>query len=205
MRASGKRVLVSLALSVVFVLASALPAAANSGKPRIPRDAADWAAFTVAERQAAIGWEYQQLQTALMSGVAIVREVTESGTLALLTIGASPMVTVTYQCTIQWTNLPEGTWTRGGGWTNSTSPMYQIYASQPGTYVGRFYRDGSQIKTWSYLAYNVSRAETYTDYDWKWWFEHPSYFSSGYHGAQQYYGGAWQLGPNQYCSISAQP
>lgn len=32
-----------------------------------------------------------------------------------------------------------------------------------------------------------------------------SYFVSGYHGAQQYAGGSWQLGPDRYCSASASP
>lgn len=85
--------------------------------------------------------------------------------------------------------------------------MYILYAGQPGTYAGRFYRDGVQINTWyQYIeGGGASHVEYWTDYDWKWWFESPEYFNAGYHGAEQYDGGPWQLGPNKYCTVSAQP
>lgn len=196
----NRRRLLALGTALILTLASTGTASA-ANVPRLPTSAADWMTFSPQERKAALDYEETVFRQLLASGNAVVHSnaAATSNSLTALT------VTVTYQCPIQWINLPQGSEVRGGGWTDASASMSTIYASYPGTYIGKFYRDGVVIDYWYSYLHDTNHAESWTGYNFKWWFEHPNYFNSGYHGAQQYAGGAWQLGPNQYCSTTASP
>lgn len=189
--------------AVAVVLASASVTTARS-VPRQPTGPDDWARFTPAERKAAIDYQWELFQAQLEAGTAVIQSTESADGLALIAAA-----TATYDCPIQWTDRVQGSWTRGGGWTQATASMYTIYAGhntqgQPGQYLGKFRRDGVLLNYWQNYTHNTDRAEAWSPWNWKWWFEHPLYSNGGYHGAQQYEGGTWQLGPNRFCSKSRQ-
>ena len=171
--------------------------------PRLPTSAADWTTFTPGERDAALSYEWTQFQALLASGSIHATSVTQSGVTQSGGGRLAPLVTATYSCQVQWYNVPEGSYVRGGGWTDTSANVYYQYASRPGLQ-GQFLRDGSLKSNWWSTTYNGSHAENWTGYDFKWWFEHPNYVTKGWHGAELS-NGTWILGPDQYCTASASP
>lgn len=173
----------------------------NLRRPPASRDSPtgpdDWATFTAAEKKAALEFQWRRLRSDLSSNTAVV----QTAYADTLTTGGVGVLTVTvdYNCPIQWITYPHGEWTRGGGFTQASSPISTIYASQPGTYIGRLRRDGVDVEYWYHYTHNTDRAESWSPYNWRWAWEHPTYSNVGYHGA---YNGSWLLGPNQFCTVS---
>jgi hypothetical protein len=185
----------SVMMAVLMTIALGTGAAQASGAPRIPTTAAEWATFTPRERDAALTYEWQQFQILLASGNAHPVSVVQSGQQS-----ASPLVSATYSCEVQWIDLPQGSYVRGGGWTDTSATVYYQYASRQ-SLPGQFLRDGTLKANWWAETLNSSHAESWTGYDFKWAFEHPRYVVKGWHGAELS-NGTWILGPNQYCTVA---
>jgi hypothetical protein len=192
-------------MAVLAMMAAAVPTAAQQS-PRVPRDAADWASFTVTEQRAAIDYQWRLLQDALADGTAVVRTV--SATAVTPAAGSlsdiSSAVTARGYCHIQFIDQLHGSWVRGGGWTSASSPIYYIYASRSGRR-GQFFKDGVSKGTWweeKAGGAGHTHAESWTPYDFKWWFERFNYTVQGWHGAQRTLGGTWLLGPDAYCTLT---
>jgi hypothetical protein len=115
---------------------------------------------------------------------------------------AAVTVTASYSCQVQWIDQLEGTWTRGGGWTDTSSNVYYIAASRIAK-KGQFLRDGVLQGNWYQEIYGgASHAENWSGYNWKWWYEHFNFTTKGWHGARLTSGGTWLLGPDRYCTVS---
>jgi len=196
-----RRIIILLVLAVLSAVPSA--GAAAESKPRMPRSAADWATFSDMERTAAIDYVWRKLQYQFQSGTAVVTTVGRSDTGSIVEAAgpSAAMTTIDYNCPIQWIDLPEGTWTRGGGWTDSSSSLYYIAASRSGLQ-GQLLRDGALVGNWYEEAYNTSHSENWSGYNWKWWFEHFNFVNRGWHSARATSGGTWLLGPDQYCTVN---
>lgn len=196
-----KRVIVLLAVVALFGVSISTAAAVS--KPRMPTGAADWATFSSTERAAALDYVSRELQSQLASGSAVVHTVgrSDAGVVSETLGPAAVTTTVDYNCPIQWIDLPEGSWTRGGGWTDASSSIYYIAASRTGLQ-GQFLRDGSLLSNWYSEQYNSSHAENWTGYNWKWWYESFNFVNKGWHSARATSGGTWLLGPDQYCTVS---
>lgn len=197
-----KRLLLTACL--VSLLVALAPTATAAVKPRLPTSAADWATFSSTQQAAALDYVWNEFQSQLKAGTAVVNTVgrTETGTLSQDSGPASVTVSVSYNCPIQWTDLPEGTWTRGGGWTDTSSNVYYIAASRVGL-KGQFLRDGALQGNWYNEIYGgASHAESWSGYNWKWFYEHFNFTNKGWHGARLTSGGTWLLGPDRYCTVS---
>ncbi len=192
-----------VALSLVALLSIPTAGASADVKPRMPTSASDWATFSASEREAALAYVWNEFQASVRAGTAVVHTVgrSDSGALSGRVGSLAVTTTVDYNCPIQWTDLPEGTWTRGGGWTDASASVYYIAASRSGM-KGQFLRDGTLISNWYSEAYNGSHAENWTGYNWKWWYEHSNFVNKGWHGARATNGGTWLLGPDRYCTVS---
>ena len=193
------RRLLTAASLVALILTVASPVAVPG--VRIPRNAADWATFTSAERSAAIAYEWQIHLAQVAQGAVQTTSVR-----ATVRAGAiSPNVTATGTCKLQWINQAEGTWTRAGGWTDASEIVAYIYAGRTaGSHYIKLIRDGTTIKTTFNERTNDDWAEAWTGYDWKWWFEHPHYVGRSYHGARVG-SSTWILGPDKQCTVQADP
>ncbi|MDO8483584.1 MAG: hypothetical protein Q7S35_01420 [Candidatus Limnocylindrales bacterium] len=108
--------------------------------------------------------------------------------------------TATGTCGLQYINQAEGSWIRGGGYTDASGTVYYIAASRPGKQ-GQFLKDGNALETWWQDLNNKSHAEDWTSYNWKWFWEHFNYTVKGWHGAQLS-NGTWILGPDQACTVN---
>ncbi len=184
-------------LTAVLLLALSLIAPAVTTAQttaRQPLNAADWATFNPAERQAAIAYQYQLL----VQGVA-ARTIKTTTVMAPLTATA----TASAACGFTVRNVTAGRWIAGGGWTDATNYMAIIYASKSDKQ-GQLFRDGQVIKNWYQYLTNATHAEAWTGEDFSYSFEHPTYVVKGWHGAKTS-GGAWLLGPDAFCTTSYTP
>lgn len=201
-------------MAAVLVVAGAgmlLAQSSLAGSPRVPRDAADWARFTPAERQAALDFQWREhlrLEAAGQLSRTVVKATVDLQTNQIASIAgpqvASITATATGTCQLTFDNQTSGTWTRAGGWADASAVVYYIYASRAGLQ-GKLIRDGTTIKNWYAEVYNNDWAENWTGWDFKWWYEHPMYTSKGYFGARVTNGGTWILGPDHACSVSGSP
>jgi hypothetical protein len=189
-----------IVVGLIALVAASVPTTAAAVKPRMPVSAADWARFSGLQREAALDYVWDELQSQLAAGTAKVTTVGEPNFVPGQDSGlAAPAVSVSYNCPIQWIDLIEGSWIRGGGWTDTSSNVYYIAASRLGK-KGQLLRDGVLQKNWYHETYNASHAENWSGYVWKWWYEHFNWTNKGWHGARLTSGGSWLLGPDRYCS-----
>lgn len=188
-------------IAIMVLLAASQPTAFAASAPRLPTSAADWATFSATERAEAMAYVRHQLDDALAAGVVPNQVSSGLADASMASLEYVATISVTYLCQIQWIDVGSGMWVRGGGWTDASYPIYTIYAGRQGL-KGQFLRDGQLLANWWQQAWNnVSHAESWTGYNFKFFFEHPSYFVKGWHGAQQTSGGTWLLGPDRYCSV----
>jgi hypothetical protein len=189
---------------MVIVFASSVVAASH---PRLPTSAADWASFSKAEREAALGYEWGILQRSLHDGTADVHQLdrTDSGSLVQRDGLAALTITYDYNCPIQWVDQIGGAWFRGGGWTDASNQVYYIAASRVGKQ-GVFLRDGVTVGNWYNEKYNdpSAHAESWSGYSWRWSFESIHWVNKGWHGIRPTSGGSWLLGPDASCIVSIQ-
>jgi hypothetical protein len=194
-----------LALAVTgALLASLLVSGIASGQvvPRQPRDAADWATFTPAEREAAIEYQRQLLLVGLRDGTIK----TEYKTVQVGSTADAPAAitaSAVAVCGFRVRYVAAGRWVAGGGYTDATDYMQIIYASKF-TKQGQFLRDGQVLDNWHQSLTDATHAEDWTGENFSWGFEHPTYVVKGWHGAQTY-GGTWLVGPDAYCTHSYTP
>lgn len=196
---------VIIAVTMLSVPASALGAGPRT--PRLPTSAADWATFSSQEQASALVYEKSLYDSAAAAG-------TLSWTSASATDGtagamsAESITSVAAQCGLSWTFVGSGTWTYGWAYVDTSFAAYQIYAGHPPASTDdQFIRAGTVLQY--FYAYSVGAGSSYeyaqSDSNFKWFFENINYRIKSWMGAQQYQNGAWQLGPNAYCTYSANP
>jgi len=205
MRRRSRNGAVGLCATLVMLLL--LPGAAAGAPPRVPQSEAEWASMSAAEKTATMAYLESRLQTRLADGTAQVRQVSKSVTVttpasessAGRSVASAAAVSVTYNCMVQWVTFPgEGDWVRGGGWTDASDYIDRIYASNL-SQQGQFLRDGQLKANWYQDLYGAAHAESWTGYQWAFFWEYVHWTTKGWHGA--YDNGSWLLGPNTPCTV----
>lgn len=200
----------------MLALLLALPVSslgASAPVPRQPSSAADWATFTAHERAAALAHQRTQFEAAQAAGTLEWTSVSGNSAAISSHNAAQPaeaeaVTTLDYNCGLSWTFVGSGTWTYGWAWVDTSYPAYNIYAGKPPTStMDQFIRSGTILQY--FYKYSVGAGSSYeyanSDSNFKWWFENINYRTKAWLGVQRYQGGAWQLGPNQYCTVAANP
>jgi len=69
---------------------------------------------------------------------------------------------------------------------------------------GQFFREGVIVGNWYNEPTNDpdAHAESWSVWNYKWWYEHFNHVNKGWHGARQTSGGTWLLGPDRLCTVS---
>lgn len=199
-------VLAVVVLSLVFPGSSL---GANQRAPRLPSSAADWATFTAQERSAALAYENGRYEAALAAGT--LKWTTGSASPVTMTADGMAIEAVTSvdaRCGLSWTFVGSGTWTYGWAYVDTSFPAYHIYAGEPPVAsMNQFIRSGTILDY--FYDYSVGAGSSYeyaqSDSNFKWFFENINYRTKAWMGVQRYQGGAWQLGPDAYCTYSANP
>jgi hypothetical protein len=208
----------AVALVAVLSLILFVPAAVGAGSgPRLPHSAADWAGFTQTEQAAALAYERQLLDVGLRDGSVRTERFMSPTQTTIVSAGAASTrstvstgpastlsLTISAACGFTVHFVTGGRWVGGGGYTDTNNYVYHIYASRPGK-LGQLFRDGQLNKNWQQELYNTTHAENWSDQDFSWSWEHPTYVVKGWHGVQQTSGGSYQLGPDAYCTHSYTP
>ncbi len=109
--------------------------------PRLPTGAADWATFTAAEQQAAIDYERQLLDEGLRNGTVATQSVLAPAALSALA-PLTATASASGACGFHVRNVSGGRWIAGGGYTDATDYMQDIYASRS-VKQGQLFRDRS--------------------------------------------------------------
>jgi len=173
--------------------------------PRLPSSAADWATFTPTEQATALAYEKSLYDAAGANGTLTWTSATGS---TAGTMSSDSITSVDAQCGLSWTNVGSGTWTYGWAYVDTSFAAYQIYAGHPPASTDdQFIRAGTVLQY--FFAYSTGGGSSYeyaqSDSNFKWFYENINYRIKSWMGAQQYQNGAWQLGPNAYCTYSANP
>lgn len=195
----------SVATTILLLCVLAVAPVATSAEPRIPASAEEWASFTAAERRAALAYAHTQFEASLRNGTAVVNSIgrSDSGDLEQSTGDVSALaISVNWNCPIQWIDQIGSSYTRGGGWTSTSSNVYYLAASRVGK-KGQFTRDGVLVGNWYHEASgSVNHVESWSAWNHRWSWEHFNFVNKGWHGARQTNGGTWLLGPDRLCSVS---
>ncbi len=190
----------------MLVAALAVPTASLAAEsPRIPQSEAEWAAMSSTQKAEVMAYLRQQLEISLADGTAEIHEVASTVT-EVLTVPASgaadgpdsvQSISVTYNCYVRWTTIPgSGDWVQGGGYTDASATITEIYASRLAK-KGQFLRDGTLKYNWYADYWPGSHAENWSQSDFAFWWEYVHWVTKGWHGA--YNNGTWLLGPDRYC------
>ena len=173
--------------------------------PRIPQSRAEWEAMSSPQQAAVMAYLRQELESRLADGTAEIHEVSRSVTevvtapqsCAVLGFDSVTSITVTYNCYVRWTTIPgSGDWVQGGGYTDASNTITEIYASRLAK-KGQFLRDGTLKYNWYAEYWPGSHAENWSQSDFAFWWEYVHWVTKGWHGA--YNNGVWLLGPDRYC------
>jgi hypothetical protein len=195
MRRTGT--IVVLAILASALLSTGTMSAATS--PRIPHNAAEWATFTPAQRQAALAYEKARFEAVLAAGKTEFKVALGND----LASGFSITATGSASCGFQFYTSGPSRYVSGGGSTSASELMDLIYASKS-TKQGQFLRGGVLKDNWYHSITDSAYVEGWTDYwDHSWTWEHPTYKSNGWHGALN--GSTWVVGPEQPCSYTWTP
>jgi hypothetical protein len=112
---------------------------------------------------------------------------------------------VTAECGLASTFVGSGSWTKGYAWVDAPWPAYAIYAGKPPTStMNQFIRQGQILDRFYAYSYGAGRSYEYAEstMNFKWAFESVQYRTKSWMGVQRYQGGAWQLGPDAYCTVA---
>lgn len=193
-----------LTVLAAAVLVASFPLNTSAGTPRlVPRDAADWATFTPAEQTSALAYQQQLLEKGLRLGT--VETLVVLGQAAAVPGKASPMsLSITYTCGFIVHTVAGGRWVGGGGYVDTNDYVYYLYASRSGKQ-GQLFRDGQLNKNWYQEMHNATHAEAWSDQDFSWSWEHPTYVVKGWFGVEEVIHDVYQLGPDQYCTHTYTP
>jgi hypothetical protein len=158
----------AVVLAAVLSLVVLVPAAVVAGTgPRLPHNAADWAAFSQTEKAAALAYERQLLDVGLRDGtvrtelfmspvhttVVNVQAASAGNSLSAAPVGTLSL-SVSAACGFSVHYTGGGRWVGGGGYTDTNDYVYHIYASRPGK-LGQLLRDGQLNKNWQQENYNT--------------------------------------------------
>lgn len=168
-------------LAAVLLLGAIVPVAAAS-RPRLPRDAGDWATFTPAEKQAAIQYQLDIFDPAKADWVFFGN----GGPTALA-------ATWTASCGFLVSNATSGSYVRSDAITDANFVASRIYARS------EFYRDTTFLEAPVQDVTNRSRAEAVSGTNFAWWFEQPTYRVKSWHRAAE--SGTW-VGSERFCDYS---
>jgi hypothetical protein len=199
-------------LLAIVAISLAVPASSlgsTQRAPRLPSSATDWATFTPSERAAALAYERTRFEAALAAGTL---EWT-SGSASPTAVNSDEMsveavTSVDARCGLSWTFTGSGTWTYGYAWVDTSFPAYHIYAGEPPVAtMNQFIRSGTILEY--FYKYSVGAGSSYeyaqSGSNFKWFFENINYRTKSWMGVQRYKNGSWQLGPDAYCTYTANP
>jgi len=211
----AKRFGLGLTIALFSLAVPAASLGATPSAPRLPSSAADWATFSPQERAAALDYESSLFEAALAAGTLkwtsgsarpTVGGVTAESTSKLAATSASTLLSVDARCGLSWTFVGSGTWTYGWAYVDTDFPAYLIYAGKPPS-SNQFIRSGTVLQYFYKYSQGAGSSYEYaqSNSNFKWAFENINYRTKSWMGVQRYQGGAWQLGPDAYCTYSANP
>ncbi len=190
----------AIALLVFAAMFSSVGAGVASAKTaRIPTNAADWATFSPAERQAAYDWELQQVKASNKAPVRVgmAQAVIQTGGVSPLSLSASGI------CGFNYIQNGSGTLT----WSYADLTTSQVVAwldtgiTQETSYLDKFYRNGSQWGTgYGSGAGSSTHVNAQSAQNWKWWWEGATYTTQDWYTVETSYNNYyWYLA---YCHTS---
>lgn len=182
------------------------PVTATSLGLRLPTTAEEVARFTpnqIAQLEAKIYARLPQVVSLIESGEIKMRILAQGPSTRRTGNGrlAAPVATdvyTSYGCAVAYTDTTGGSWMKGGAWTQTTLYPYQLLER------GDFYKGGTKQNNWQTGCSggcSQSRTEGWGDLVWKWWYESYTWTTNSWHN-QQYPQSHYNLGPDQFCTVS---